>query len=98
MKQEYADEPAKRVLQLHGMDEALQQQLQQAATSSLNFEERLAQLVDAQWLWRENRTTATRLRQARLKQPASLEDVNYRHPRHQDEIRGVLALELHPPR
>ena len=67
-------------MKLHGMAQALEQQLQQAETSSLSFEERLAQLVDAQWLWRENRAAATRLRKARLKQPASLEDVNYRHP------------------
>ena len=71
-------------LKLHGMAQALEQQLQQADAHSLSFEERLAQLVDAQWLWRENRAAATRLRQARLKQPASLEDVNYRHPRQLD--------------
>lgn len=71
-------------LKLHGMAQALEQQLQQADASSLGFEERLAQLVDAQWLWRENRATATRLRKAHLKQPASLEDVNYRHPRQLD--------------
>lgn len=71
-------------LKLHGFAQALEQQLQQAEAASLSFEERLARLVDAQWLWRENRAIATRLRQARLKQPASLEDVNYRHPRQLD--------------
>jgi DNA replication protein DnaC len=71
-------------LKLHGMAQALEEQFRQAETASLDFEERLARLVDAQWLWRENRAVATRLRQARLKQPASLEDINYRHPRQLD--------------
>jgi DNA replication protein DnaC len=71
-------------LKLHGMAQALEEQFRQAETASLGFEERLARLVDAQWLWRENRAVATRLRQARLKQPASLEDINYRHPRQLD--------------
>jgi DNA replication protein DnaC len=71
-------------LKLHGMTQALQEQLQQPEAGSLSFEERLAALVDAQWLWRENRAIATRLRRAHLKQPASLEDVNYRHPRQLD--------------
>lgn len=71
-------------MKLHGFAQALEQQLQQTEAASLSFEERLASLVDAQWLWRENRAIATRLRQARLKQPASLEDVNYRHPRQLD--------------
>ncbi len=78
------------------MAEALQQQLQQAATRSLSFEERIAQLGDAQWLGRENRTTAPRLRQARLKQPASLDDVNYRHPRQLDRalLRSLASITL----
>ena len=71
-------------LKLHGLAQALQEQLRQPEVASLSFEERLAALVDAQWLWRENRAIATRLRRAHLKQPASLEDVNYRHPRQLD--------------
>jgi DNA replication protein DnaC len=71
-------------LKLHGMAQALEEQLRQPEATSLSFEERLAGLVDAQWLWRENRAIATRLRRAHLKQPASLEDVNYRHPRQLD--------------
>ena len=71
-------------LKLHGMAQALEEQFRQTETASLDFEERLARLVDAQWLWRENRAIATRLRQARLKQPASLEDINYRRPRQLD--------------
>lgn len=68
-------------LKLHGMAQALEQQIQQPEAAALGFEERLAMLVDAQWLWRENRAIATRLRRAHLKHSASMEDINYRHPR-----------------
>jgi DNA replication protein DnaC len=71
-------------LKLHGMAQALEEQLKQTETASLGFEERLAMLVDAQWIWRENRAIATRLRNACLKQQASIEDINYRHPRQLD--------------
>lgn len=75
-------------LKLHGMAQALEQQLANADSTSLGFEERLAMLVEAQWLWRENRALKSRLRWAALKMPASLEDINYRHPRQLD--RSVL--------
>lgn len=71
-------------LKLHGMAQALEQQIQQPEAASLGFEERLAMLVDAQWLWRENRAIATRLRCAHLKHSASMEDINYRHSRQLD--------------
>ncbi len=71
-------------LKLHGFAQALQQQLADSAAGSLGFEERVAMLVDAQWLWRENRAVATRLRKAHLKHAASMEDINYRHHRELD--------------
>jgi DNA replication protein DnaC len=75
-------------MKLHGLAQALEEQLRQPDSAGLSFEERLAMLVDAQWLWRENRSLATRLRNAKLKQPASIEDINFRHSRQLD--RGVL--------
>jgi DNA replication protein DnaC len=71
-------------MKLHGMAQALEEQLKQPDSASLSFEERLAMLVDAQWLWRENRSLTTRLRGAKLKQQASIEDLNFRHPRQLD--------------
>jgi len=68
-------------MKLHGMAQALQEQLQQPDLAGLAFEERFAMLVDAQWLWRENRALTTRLHNAKLKQQASVEDINFRHPR-----------------
>lgn len=75
-------------MKLHGMAKALEEQLKQPDMADLSFEERLAMLVDAQWIWRENRSLATRLSAAKLKQQASMEDINFRHPRQLD--RGMI--------
>ena len=70
-----------QVLRLEGMAQALDEQRRQPDISQLEFEERLALLVERQWLWRENRALAARLHYAQLKIPATLEDIDYRHPR-----------------
>lgn len=68
-------------MKLFGMVEALEEQRHQANHGELSFEDRLALLVDRQWIWRENRVLRTRLQHARLKQAACVEDIDYRHPR-----------------
>ena len=68
-------------LRLEGMAQALEEQRRQADIAQLDFEERLALLVERQWLWKENRALAARLHHAQLKVQASLEDIDYRHPR-----------------
>lgn len=68
-------------LRLEGMAQALEEQRRQADISRLDFEERFGLLVERQWLWRENRALAARLQHAQLKVAATLEDVDYRHPR-----------------
>lgn len=68
-------------LRLEGMAQALEEQRRQADISQLDFEERFGLLVERQWLWRENRALAARLHRAQLKIAASLEDIDYRHPR-----------------
>lgn len=68
-------------LRLEGMAQALEEQRRQADITQLDFEERFALLVERQWLWRENRALTARLHQAQLKVAASLEDIDYRHPR-----------------
>ncbi len=70
-----------QALRLEGMAQALEEQRRQPEIVELEFEERLALLVERQWLWRENRALAGRLHQAQLKIAASLEDIDYRHPR-----------------
>lgn len=68
-------------MKLFGMLEALDEQRRQARSADLGFEDRLALLVERQWIWKENRSLATRLQHARLKIQACVEDIDYRHPR-----------------
>lgn len=71
-----------RSLRLEGMIAALEEQRAQPDIGRLDFEERLALLVERQWLWRENRALATRLHAAQLKlSEATLEAIDYRASR-----------------
>jgi DNA replication protein DnaC len=70
-----------QAMKLNGMVEALEEQRKTADMATWSFEDRLALLVERQWLWKENRALSTRLKYARLRQPACLEDVDYRHHR-----------------
>ena len=77
-----------RQLQLYGMLKALAEQDQRPDLESLSFLERLALLVDREVTERDNRRLATRLRFAKLRQAASLEDLNFQPPRQLD--RGLV--------
>ena len=68
-------------LRLQGMAEAYQEQINQNDIDRFSFDERFALLVDRQALYLENRRLKSRLRKARFKQPATMEDIDYRHPR-----------------
>jgi DNA replication protein DnaC len=68
-------------LRLFGMARALAGQAQTPAITQLSFEERLGLLVDGESAERASRQNATRLKRAKLKQAATPEDVDYRHPR-----------------
>ena len=70
-----------QALRLEGMAQALEEQRRQPDIAPLGFEDRLALLVERQWLWRENRGLAIRLKNAQLKISASLEDLDYRSSR-----------------
>lgn len=73
------------VLKLSGMAEGLKEQLKQPDMNELAFEERFAMLVDAEYLYRENKRMKRLLQNAKLKLSASLEDVDYRAPRGLDK-------------
>ena len=62
-------------LRLHGMAEGFRAQSEQTGITDLSFEERFALLVDQQWNWRQNRALEHRLRQAKLRHRASVEDL-----------------------
>jgi DNA replication protein DnaC len=69
-----------RGLKLYGMLRAFEQ-LQAAPDKDLSPLELLGLLVDAEALERENRGLTRRLRYAKLRQPACVEDIDWRHPR-----------------
>jgi DNA replication protein DnaC len=68
-------------MKLHGFADAFRAQMETTEASQLSFEERFALLVDQQWLWKENRALARRLRAAHLKERGVIEDVDYQHSR-----------------
>jgi len=72
-------------LKFTGMAAALAEQLQMPDIEELAFEERLGLLIDREVTERENRRLSSRLRRARLKHQAALEDIDYRHPRGLDK-------------
>lgn len=74
-----------QTLKLTGMVKALSAQLDLSASTALSFEERLGLLVDRELTEREARRLTTRLRQAKLRQAACCEDLDYRHPRGLDK-------------
>ena len=72
-------------LRLKGMTRALTEQLQQPDIDGLSFEDRLGLLVDVEITERENSKLKARLRKAGLKQPACMEDIDYRTSRGLDK-------------
>ncbi len=73
-----------RALKLTGMLKALQEQAQMPDIERLSFLERIGLLVDREISERENRRLTTRLRFAKLKQAACLEDLDLKTPRQLD--------------
>ena len=65
-------------MKLYGMRDALVEQLELAAYDSLSFEERVGMLVDREWEDREGRKLERRMKAAKLKIQASMEDIDYR--------------------
>jgi len=72
-------------LKLNGMAKALEEQIQMEDLKELSFEERLGLLVDREVTERRNRKLRTLLKKAKLRLNASLEDIDYRHPRGLDK-------------
>ena len=72
-------------MRLTGMSEALKTQEQDPAAAELSFHERLAMLVDQQWSWRENQALGRRLKTAKLRGNACMEEIDYRVSRGLDK-------------
>jgi len=76
---------------LSAMADGLRQQMEQAQYAELSFEERLGLLVDREAIWRENRRLQTRLYAAKLRQSATVEEIDFRAPRGLDRA-ALLSL------
>ena len=78
-------------LRLHGMVKALEELINTTGSQDLTFEEQLGLMVDREWTERENRRLTTRLRKAKLRLTASVEDIDFRQPRGLDK-KTILSL------
>lgn len=78
-------------LRLTGMAKALREQLEMPDIDALGFEERLGLLTDRELTEREDRRLRTRLKKAKLRLTASMEDLDYRAGR---GLKKGLMLQL----
>jgi DNA replication protein DnaC len=79
-------------LKLSGMTQAFSEQLEQPPLQDLSFEERFALIVDREVLYRSNRRVANLLRNAKLKQQAMAENIDYHHQRNLDKNKFATLL------
>jgi len=68
-------------LGLFGMAMSLREQLESTQYATLSFEERLGVLVDREAEARDSRRLTLRLKAAKLRQEATIEDIDFRTPR-----------------
>ena len=80
-------------MRLQGMVSALEELETQEAAGDLSFAEKLALLVDRQYTWRQNLAFQQRLKRARLRGDACVEDIDYRASRGIDK--GVVRALAH---
>ena len=81
-------------MRLQGMVQGLEALEQDEAARELGFQEKLALIVDRQFTWRQNLAFQQRLKRARLRGNASVEDIDYRAQRGLDKtVVRALAQE-----
>ena len=74
-----------QTLRFFGMLTALEEQMKVPDIEKLSFEDRFGLLVDREMIDRQNRRFKTRLRKAKLRQNACIEDIDFRHQRGLDK-------------
>ena len=74
-----------QILRFFGMLSAFEEQMKMPDIEKLSFDERFGLLIDREMIDRQNRRFKTRLRKAKLRQNACLEDIDFRHPRGLDK-------------
>jgi len=72
-------------MRLTGMAKAMAEQMEMSDINSLSFEDRLGLMVDREMIDRENRRLETRLRKAKLRVQACVEDIDFRQRRGLDK-------------
>lgn len=68
-------------MRLHGMAKTLRQWMESPQDIELRPEDLIGMLADAEWLHRENNKLTSRLRKAKFKQSACIEDIIYKSGR-----------------
>lgn len=76
------------VMKLNGMAKGFKEDMERGDATALSFEERFGILVDREWDVRQSLRISKRIKTARLKLCACVEDIDYHHPRGLD--RGVM--------
>jgi DNA replication protein DnaC len=68
-------------MKMYGMTEALRRWMDSPKEKQLSALDVVGMLVDAEWHAREERKLTARLRSARFRESATIEDIDYQHPR-----------------
>lgn len=84
-----------KALRLDAMAAALAEQRDQPGYAGLGFEERLGLLVDRELTGRSNRRIQRCLKTARLRAAATIEDIDFHHPRGLDRGQILALAEAH---
>ena len=78
-------------MKMPAMAEAFQRQFESPQYGELSFEERFGLLIDTEWTAREQRKLSRRLKGAKLRYPACIEDIDY-HPSRRLDRQVILSL------
>lgn len=82
-------------MKLYTMATAVKEQLENPSISKLSFEDRFSMIIDREWTSREDRKLTRRLKSARLRTNATIEDIDYQHPRGLDKsvVRSLASCQ-----
>ena len=80
-----------KAMRLSGMVQGLEEQAQNPHYQDLSFEERLGHLVEREWLLREERRFARRLKEASFRIKATVEELDFHIPRN---LNRAFIMEL----
>ena len=80
-----------KAMRLSGMVEGIKEQAENPHYQDLSFEERLGHLVEREWLLREERRFARRLKEAGLRTRATVEELDFHAPR---KLNRAFIMEL----